>query len=413
MNLQENINRIKEVMGLLKEYEEQQPDIKSSIQNGFIFIDSISQVPKVGVPMDKEEFKRDGTSALSWDNIVIVRATDESPTINKGYMVMHTSRALKTMGWNDDFMKNLRKRWEEKYSDEPWDEFVKEYKDIVGKRWTKHFTLNHMVEDNSGGIWKDLSLIYLMPGKEMASLNGSPSSLHSIDTWYSKSVVIPRNTVVLYTPKAKNKIEKMSIQFNSELEGKHLKYPVYFLEINSKDEVNQVINAMGYSTIVGGSHYSHEEGVDDEFRDFGDKEGIAQLGLHANTFWSRMEENGMFGVSVHNLFENLNYLLESIKSPEKVDEWYGNHRRIISTYWDSVFTKDIEKIKSKKNYETLIENLKYIKNNLHKYDKIKNFKKDIFKSIEKNNVMSVLKTFFWKENGYNSLEDFINDVMPV
>jgi hypothetical protein len=53
MNLHENINRIKQVMGLIKEYGEQQPDIRSSANNNFIFIDSISQVPHVGKEMNK------------------------------------------------------------------------------------------------------------------------------------------------------------------------------------------------------------------------------------------------------------------------------------------------------------------------------------------------------------------------
>jgi hypothetical protein len=412
MNLQENIQRIKQVMGLLKEYEEQQPDIKSSIQNGFIFIDSISQVPKVGVPMNKEEFKADDISSISWDNIVIVRATDELPTVNKGYMVMHTNRALKTLGFGGEYMKKLRKKWEEEgWKDiQSWEKFFNSYKNVADNRWTKHFTLNHMVDDNMGGSWKDLSFVYLMPGKETVSLNGKPTSLYSIDTWYTKSVVVPKNTVVLYSPKVKDKIEQMSIQFNSELSGSKLKYPVYFLQINSKEDVNKVIESMGYSTIVGGAHYSVEDNIDSEIRDFGKSEDQPIMGIHANTLWSSLEQGN---VSTTDLFNNLDYLKEKIKNPEKLNDWYNTQRRIIGSYLDKIFEESIKEFSETKKYNDLLITLDTLKTKINDYPTMKKFKTDVLNAIERNNIKEVLKNIaIENESGITNQDEFINQFLP-
>lgn len=409
MNLNENINRIKEVMGLIKEYEEQQPDIKSSAKNNFIFIDSISEVPHVGKEMNKKEFKHDGISSLSWDNIVIVRASNESPVIKNGRMIIHTSRALKTIGYTEDFMKNLKQRWEDNYSDEPWEEFEKKYKKAVGDRWTKHFTLNHMVGDNMGGSWKDLSFVYLLPGKEMVTLNGAPSSLYAIDTWYSKSVVIPKYSVVLYSPNSRDKIEKMSLKFNSELGGETLKYPVYFLQINSKSEVDQVIQAMGYSVIEGGQHYSPEKNIDSEFRDFSNKEGIPSLALHANTFYADLEQNNSYPGTI---IQNLNWIKDEIKNENKVNQWYESQRRVINSALDNFLSNQKNKVDNKGDFEELFRGLSVLKENMDNFPMIKRFKSDILNSITRNKVIDTLKKYYWKENGYSSFEEFLDNVLP-
>jgi hypothetical protein len=360
---------------LYEEYVETQPDLKKSTENNFIFIDSISEVPKVGIPMNKEEFKRDDISKLDWDNIVVVRSTNEIPTIERNNMILHTSRAVKSLGWTDDFMKNLRARWEKDHNNQTWDEFEKEYKDSIGDRWTKHFTLNHLVEDHSWGSWSGNNFVYLMPGKSMVKLNGGPASLYAIDTWWSKSVVIPENTVVLYTKNAKDDIEKISIKFNSELEGQKLRNPVYFLQINSIEDVNKVIEQMGYSTIAGGQHYSSEDNIDSEFMDFSVKNTLPNTGLHANTFWSELENSR--NPSMYKFFYMMDELLKFHKDEKKMNQWYDSQRRIIKSLLDRVLSRELD-YKSQNEWD-------YIKSVMDNYPTIKNLKKDIIEAFKRNN----------------------------
>jgi hypothetical protein len=267
-----------------------------------------------------------------------------------------------------------------------------------------------MVDDNMGGSWKDLSFVYLMPGKETVSLNGNPASLYSIDTWYTKSVVVPKNTVVLYSPKVKNKIEEMSIQFNSELGGSKLKYPVYFLEINSKEDVNKVIESMGYSTIVGGAHYSNEENIDYEIQDFGKSEGQPVMGIHANTLWSSLEQGN---VSTIDLFNNLDYLKEKIKNPEKLNDWYNTQRRIIKSYLDKVLINGVEEFSKTKKYNVILTTLDSLKFRIDDYPMMKKFKTDVFNAIERNNIKEVLKNIaIENKSGITNQDEFINKFLP-
>ncbi len=356
---------------LYEEYVETQPDLKKSIQNNFIFIDSISEVPKVGIPMNKEEFKRDDISKLDWDNIVVVRSTNELPTIERNNMILHTSRALKTLGWSDDFMKNLRLRWEKDHDNKTWDEFEKGYKDTIGDRWTKHFTLNHMVEDHSWGSFSGNNLVYLMPGKSMVKLNGGPASLYAIDTWWSKSVVIPENTVVLYTKDAKFDIEKVSMKFNSELGGQKLRNRVYFLQINSIEDVNKVIEQMGYSTIKGGSLHS-EIDVDHEILDFSVKNTIPNFALHQGTYWSELENAP--NPSPNSFFKLMDYLVKTYKDEKKINQWYNSQRRIIKSFFDRILSKEI-----------VHHELEEIKSQMDNYPTLKNLKKDIIEAFKRNN----------------------------
>ena len=368
---------------LYEEYGELQPDLKKSTQNNFIFIDSISEVPKIGIPMNKEEFKRDNISKLDWDNIVVVRSTNELPSIEKGNIILHTSRALKSVGWSDDFMKNLRDRWEKKYSKmdrsgaayQPWDKFQKEYKEAVGDRWTKHFTLNHLVDDHGFGSWSGNDFVYLIPGKSMVKLNGSPASLYAIDTWWSKSIVIPENTIVLYTKNTKDDIEKISVQFNSELEDKKLRNPVYFLQINSTEDVNNVIKKMGYSTIDGGQHYSTEKNIDDEFMDFSIKNTSPTFGPHDNTFWTEVEQMvRLKNPSTYKLFNTMDQLVRNYKDEKKINQWYDSQRRIIKSLLDKILSKELD-----------YKELDTIKSNMDNYPTIKNLKKDIIEAFKRNN----------------------------
>jgi hypothetical protein len=101
-------------------------------QSGKIsIITDISQLPKVGVPANKREFKRDGIVAIDWDKIVCVRSSNELPSISGKNLVCHTGRALKTVGFNKSFEDYLKKKYNEK--DEPDNQYLRDdpnYKDL-------------------------------------------------------------------------------------------------------------------------------------------------------------------------------------------------------------------------------------------------------------------------------------------
>lgn len=411
MNLQENILRIKEVMGLLKEYSEEQIDIKNTNANNFIYISSISQVPKVGITINDE------SSKLSWDNLVVVRASDELPSINQNYLVLHTSRALKTLGFSDDFLNNLKERWKNEYSqNETWEDFEKRYLKAVENRWTKHFTLNHVVADNMGGAWTDVGMIYLMPAQPMVNINGKPTSLYAIDTWYSKSVVLPPNTVVLYTDKSQGKLEKFGINFNVDVKNKKLKYPVYLLKIDSLAQADEVIRAMGYTVIVGGTHYSNEPKFDEKLRTFSKTAKSPTMGIHFNTLFSELEKGGG---DFYTVLDHMKWLVEN-HDEETINHWYNSNRRIIKAWMENIIEKVIMRM-TEEGWEELFKVLQVIKDKINDYPQIKNFRKDVLKSIKNAkaelpqglfSVIDILKKFPWKANNYESFEEFLYDVLP-
>jgi len=275
-------------------------------QSGKIsIITDISQLPKVGVPANKSEFKRDGIVAIDWDKIVCVRSSNELPSISGKNLVCHTGRALKTVGFNKSFEDYLKKRYNEK--DEPDNQYLRDdpkYKDFEtfkkymleehGARWTKHFTLNHVVSSHSGGSWSGNKYVYLTPGKEMIKVNGTPASLYAIDTYWDKSIVLTDNTVILFDPSARTEVEDF---IKSVKETRNL---IYFLEVKEKEidqfgegvSADKIIKAMGYSVFGGGSHYSVQDYLDDEISDLKDKEGIKMSGLHWGQKYEQFEKYG-------------------------------------------------------------------------------------------------------------------------
>jgi len=406
--LSEQLRRMQKLAGIINEYAEEQPDIESTSQNNFIYIDSTSEVPKVGVPMDKEKFKQDGVSTLSWDNIVVIRASGESPTIQDGLMKLHTPKALKTLGWSADYIADLKKRWEASGKYDSWEDYQKKYNQYQGNRWTKHFTLNHIVASNNGGDWSGKDFVYLIPGKEIITLNGKPASLYAVDTWWSKSIILPKNTVVLYAPQAENKIKQMSIQFNTQLNGEHLKYPIYFLKGNSQQEVDNAISAMGYSTVEGGDTYSRTANLDHELTDFAKDKKVAGLGLHANTIFSNLESNT---VNVSMFFDQLDTVKKSIGNDEEANRWYESNKRVFTTALDNILQPKLQ-IAIQGDYSSLLEELGIIKEKIENYQVFKNLKTDILKVIKRLNLQQLKSDrHFAVLSGYSSFEDLEKDLL--
>lgn len=334
-------------------------------QSGKIsIITDISQLPKVGVPANKSEFKRDGIVAIDWDKIVCVRSSNELPSISGKNLVCHTGRALKTVGFNKSFEDYLKKKYNEK--DDPDNQYLRDdpnYKDFEtfkkhmlethGVRWTKHFTLNHIVSSHSGGSWSGNKYVYLTPGKEMIKVNGTPANLYAIDTYWNKSIVLTDNTVILYHKSAKSEVE----EFISSI--KETRNIIYFLEVGTEKDtfgenldIDSAIEAMGYSVFGGGTHYSVQDHLDDEIRDLKDKEGLKMGSIHWGGKYEQFEKYGY--ISNENIFEYVpgiyyedyyNFGDNIIKREEKE---YQSHRGFMKEALESFkkdsLTSDLEQI---------------------------------------------------------------------
>ena len=289
----------------LKLYENFLFELKKNELGRISILKDISQLPKIGTPADKTKFTRDGLVSLDWDKIVFVRSSNELPTVSGKNLICHTGRALKTVGLNKSFEDYLKKKYQDDLNN-PETQFLKDdpdYKDFESfkksmldahhARWTKHYTLNHVVTGHMSGNWTGQKYIYLTPGDEMIKVNGKPASLYSIDTYWDKSIVLTDNTVILFNPNVKKEVE----EFVNNI--KDIRNFIYFLEINPKlgesgdlIDANKAIEQMGYSVFEGGSHYSVEDNLDYEISDLKDKEKIKMSGLHWGRKYSDFEKGG-------------------------------------------------------------------------------------------------------------------------
>lgn len=335
----------------IQPYESFLLELKKYESGKISILTDISQLPKVGVPANKSEFQRDGIVAIDWDKIVCVRSSNELPTISGKNLICHTGRALKTVGFNKSFEDYLMKLYKKK--DEPNNEYLREdpnYKDfetfkkymleLHGRRWTKHFTLNHVVSSHTGGSWAGNKYIYLTPGKEMIKVNGTPASLYVVDTYWDKSIVLTDNTVILFDPSARKEVEDF---IKSVKETRNL---IYFLEVKEKEidqfgedvSADKIIKAMGYSVFGGGTHYSVEDNLDEEIWDLQDKEGIKMRGLHWEKKYDQFEKNRSRSESIFEWSPGISYedyYNFNDKIIKREEKEYQKHRGFMKEYLES------------------------------------------------------------------------------
>ena len=329
-------------------------------------LNSADEVPKVGKPMNRDMFIEDGVSSLDWDNVLFVRASDELPTVKNNQFICHTGRALKTVGVNKSFDEYLKKKYDQE-SKEEWNKDKPEYKDYEAfkefmlkahhTRWTKHFTLNHFVASHGGGDWSGNKFYYLSPATEMIKVNGKPASLYAIDTFYDKSVVVPDNTVILYTEKGEKEVQ----QFVSE--NPSCRNKVFFLKVDEKRNeygnfpaAEEVVGKMGYTVVSGGSHYSTEEDLDAEFRDLQRKEKIKKSGLHWGSKWDQLEK-GTLDWRYFSRLGRLKMREYYDLDVEHEEKEYSSRRGFFKAYLDKCIEKAQEGDNSTENMMMLLVDL--------------------------------------------------------
>lgn len=134
------------------------------------------------------------------------------------------------------------------------------------ERLTNHFTLNHRVTQNSGGEWNNSPFLFITPGNAMIEQNGNPENLYSVDSFWAKSITLPKGSVVIYE------------QGNKPMLGDH-ENDYFLIERGSatpdKKLLSLVLKKMGYTEIAGldhsaAPHYKNfDKGVDKYARHHG------------------------------------------------------------------------------------------------------------------------------------------------
>lgn len=345
-------------------------ELKKNELGRISILKDISELPRTGEPVDKTEFMRDGLVSLDWDKIVFVRSSNELPTVSGKNLICHTGRALKTVGINKSFEDYLKKKYQDDlnnpktqfYKDDPnykdFESFKKNMFDLHHARWTKHYTINHVVTGHMSGNWTGQKYIYLTPGDEMIKVNGKPASLYSVDTYWDKSMVLTDNTVILFNPNAKEEVE----EFVNNIKG--IRNFIYFLEINPKlgeegdlIDANKAIEQMGYSVFRGGSHYSNEDNLDAEIRDLKDKEKIKMGGIHWSQKYYNFEKGDWASADLAIFIQSPSISYEDYynfndKIVKREEEDYSSHRGFMKEYLENFKNEKILK-----SFETIMINI--------------------------------------------------------
>ncbi|MEK7147955.1 MAG: hypothetical protein AAB758_01515 [Patescibacteria group bacterium] len=150
------------------------------------------------------------------------------------------------------------------------------------KRLTNHFSLNHRVVSNIGGNWDSAPYTFVIPAAKMFAENGSPDNLYSVDSFWAKSVLLPKGSVIIYEKGFKPKLGAQEnayvlIERNSEIARTQL--------------FSDIIDRMGY-TEIGGSDRGvsmKDENFDKNLEGY-TKEKNIRWGLHEFS-WSDTWEN--------------------------------------------------------------------------------------------------------------------------
>lgn len=189
-------------------------------------------------------------------------------------------------------------------------------------RTTVHFTLNHLVTSHFGGDWASSGLILLCPGEDFVNENGNPENLSGVDTFWSKSVKIPKtstfifvednelyrslvdrhaNVVFLDNERIKNlreelkesgkRLSECSPEDFEEYQENNSHYRRILAELNQIliEEVKAIIEHSGYVYFYGDHGHYMDEPFGSAISELGVREKIKARTSHAYTSFGYLE----------------------------------------------------------------------------------------------------------------------------
>ncbi|HUD03259.1 MAG TPA: hypothetical protein VMR51_00480 [Patescibacteria group bacterium] len=182
---------------------------------------------------------------VNLENIVFIRAADFYPVEKGGKFVVETPYEAT------------------KNEEDP---------DMVSLRLTSHWTLNHKVTSHMMGNWEGAPYTILAPGKQMVEINGAPTDLYPIDTFWTRSLELPKGTAII----------SVDNNFENRLD---IIDGVDVIHVKPNEPVDEVIslvmNKMGFSEMSGGSHGSASHEFEKQVTTtLADKMGVELRGKH-------------------------------------------------------------------------------------------------------------------------------------
>ena len=215
--------------------------------------DVLARVPGVGKKLETTEGGYIEDQDIGFDQLVFIRADDYPPDVTEGEL-----RVLNAHDATDGRIPRI----------------------------TNHFTLNHRVTSNNGGSWENRHYQFIIPGQAMAEVNGNPDNLYSIDSFWTKSVKLPKGTVIIYAEGKKPTIPE------------DLEDDIVLIErdsvVNDAELISLVLERMGYSKISGGGWSASPgyEKFDKGVQRLADKEKLSS-GVHFGSWSEILEETNM------------------------------------------------------------------------------------------------------------------------
>ncbi len=181
---------------------------------------------------------------------------------------------------------------------------------------TIHWSINHKVAGHMWGDWSAPRFVFVSPSENLIKENGIPDNLKAVDTFWSKEIVIPKESKILsignnqelenkdpdgveiikscVTDEEMNKLSKLyQIHLGDVVDfQKEGNYRLHKKVIDEKitKEINEIISDMGYSILDEdhGGVYMGNKNLDYAVYRLGVRVGIKHSTLHAYTLSCKM-----------------------------------------------------------------------------------------------------------------------------
>jgi hypothetical protein len=239
----------------------------------------LEQIPRTGKLLELDANGLPAEQEVTPDQIAFVRADDFEPRIDEKGQV----------------------------------EILNAHDATEGELWrlTNHFAINHRVASNNGGNWQNKRYQFVIPGRAMIETNGNPENLYAVDTFWTKSVALPKGSVIIYEKGHKPNIPE------------HMAGQITLVErdadVNDRELVSAVLEQMEYSEIEGGGRYAAHgyKYVDEAIARLAKAERVSSSAHDGS--WSDWYEQIGFHISQLNFSAAVHGLRQIYKDPEALE----------------------------------------------------------------------------------------------